>query len=97
MNFDKVFTSAKPWTSMSLGPTKRFQKLNALAGASRALEVLRLYQDIQVNFDKVFTLAKPWTSMRLGPDKTFQKLNAVAGASKSPRGPKTLSGHPTEL
>ena len=68
---------------MSLGPTKRFQKLNALAGASRALEVLRLYQDIQVNFDKIFTSAKPLTSMSLGPGKSFQKLNAVAGASRA--------------
>ena len=50
---------------------------------ARALEVLRLYQDIQLNFDKVFTLAKPWTSMSLGPDKSFQKLNAVAGASRA--------------
>ena len=82
---------------MSLGPDKGFQKLNAVAGASRAQEVLRIYQDIQVNFDKVFTSAKPWTSMSLGPDKISQKLNAVAGAGKSPGGPKTLSGHPSEL
>ena len=70
---------------MSLGPDKGFQKLNAVAGASRAQEVLRIYQDIRLNFDKVFTLAKPWPTMSLGPDKSFHKLNA-AGASRALEG-----------